>query len=178
MPQSINDTLIVKPIEATNFTFSQYYSFIQDAYKERVEQGIPFVCTSLSEDELRNDLETNGCTTYIGYESEKNANEIAATISVAYRNDMDGKYAWFHLVATNNRIKGKGYGTVVLMRLMSLAAEDGCNHIMLSTAQAATSAVNFYLKNGFFIRSKYRPFWGGVFVLCFSLSDNSSFKVG
>lgn len=38
------------------FSFEEYYNFIQEAYVERVEQGIPFVCTTLSVEGLREDI--------------------------------------------------------------------------------------------------------------------------
>lgn len=49
-------SLIVKPFEEMQFSFEEYYNFIQEAYVERVEQGIPFVCTTLSVEGLREDI--------------------------------------------------------------------------------------------------------------------------
>lgn len=152
--------LIVKPIEETTISFHQYYDFIQEAYAERVEQGIPFVCTTLSEDGLKKDMEGCGVHTYIGV-MEESPNDIASTISVAYRHDKEGEYAWYHLVATNNRLKGKGIGTQMLRAMIDMAREEGCGHVELTTAKRAVSAVKFYEKNGFNKIGYYQPLTGG-----------------
>lgn len=154
-------SLVVKPIEATTVSFEQYYNFIQDAYAERVEQGLHFFCTTLTIDELKMDIEKTGAHTYLGF-LDNNPGEIAASVSVAYRYDKEGKYAWFHLVATNNKIKGRGVGTEMLQTMIDMARDNGCHYISLSTATKATSAVKFYEKNGFFKTSYYQLLsWGG-----------------
>jgi len=153
-------SLIVKPIEETFVSFNEYYAFIQDAYAERKRQGIHFVCTSLSVDELRDEISSNNARIYLGFLSEC-PNEIASSISVAYRYDDSEKYAWFHLVATNDKMKGKGVGTHMLHAMIDLAYKNGCSYVSLITAKKAISAVRFYEKNGFFKVSRFRPFRGG-----------------
>lgn len=153
--------LIVRPIEETTVFFKQYYDFIQEAYAERVEQGIPFVCTTLSEDDLKKDMEGCGVHTYIGV-LEENPEEIASTVSVAYRYNKEGKYAWYHLVATNNKLKGRGIGSQMLLAILDIAREEGCDHVELTTAKKATSAVRFYEKNGFNKIGYYQPLTGGI----------------
>jgi len=152
--------LQIRKLEETCFSFKEYYDFILNVFAERVEQGIHFACTTMSEQELKNDFNKNGAQIYIGCLDEF-PNEIAASISVAYRQDKEGKYAWFHLVSVNNKIKGKGIGTLMLSSMIEKAKKDGCTHISLTTAVNATSAVSFYLRNGFFKEFYHIPLEGG-----------------
>ena len=153
-------SLIVKSLEESAFSFRQYYDFIQNAYAERIEQGIPFVCTTLNEKELKEDIDSNGCRIYIGF-FEEAPSEIAASISVSYRCDKEGKYAWYHLVATNSKLKGRGIGSQMLSTMIDIAVNEKCSHVSLTTAANAISAVKFYLKNGFIIESYTIPLVGG-----------------
>lgn len=105
----------------------------------------------------------------MGYLNE-NPGEIAASIGVAYRHNRDGNYAWFHLVATNNKLKGRGIGTQMLKEMIDIAKKNGCDYVSLSTAKKAISAVNFYLKSGFFISGEHVPLWGGLRVIHFITS--------
>ena len=153
-------SLFVKPIEDTGISFKQYYDFIQDSYEERIIQGIPFVCTTLTVDELKTDIKKNGCQIFVS-SLNKEFTEITSSISVAYRHNHEGKYAWFHLVASNKNNKRLGFGTQMLKTMIEKAKEEGCKYVLLSTAKSANSAVQFYLKNGFFIQSSHFPLRGG-----------------
>ncbi len=62
--------LIIKPIEETSVTFEQYYDFIQDAYKERVAQGIYFPCTRQTIEEMKAEIVSYNGQIFLAFENE------------------------------------------------------------------------------------------------------------
>ena len=74
--------------------------------------------------------------------------------------DQSNFQAQIRFMAVEDNYQGKGYGSLILNHLEKVAKESGSNEILLHSRE---TAVNFYKKNGYFIRSK-KVFFISAFI--------------
>lgn len=71
-----------------------------------------------------------------------------------YCNDHESKIAYISTIATAEKYRGNGYGKSMLDRVCDISKENGMSKIRLEVRNDNTTAVNFYIRNGFAFEKK------------------------
>jgi len=87
-----------------------------------------------------NEIAAYGCSEKWLAEREPGLNENPAT-----NHHIDGKILCITAMAVKSNFRGRGYGLLILDKLIEIARRENCGQIILET----THAQDFYVKRGF-----------------------------
>lgn len=157
--------------EETDVSYKQIVDLLHDSFHERIEQGLHYTCSFITEEEYIQ--KTRGGLVFVAIDLK--TGELAGTNTLNIFFDRKGKYGYMEYVAIANNYKHRGVGSLLLQRLRQEAVTKvGCRFILSDTSTRADSAVNYHLKNGFEIigLESYRStnYWSYVFRMQLSPS--------
>jgi len=81
---------------------------------------------------------------------EQTKNETAGFIA-CYLNDQEHLVGYITTISVIEKFQGKKIGYDLLMHLIKLALQKGFNKLRLEVNTSNTSAINFYMRNGFIV---------------------------
>lgn len=123
---------------------------LQDAFEERIIQGLDFKCGHFTPDELKADLSGESYL-FIAYDNNENP---VGTVSLKIRRKKRYVYGGYENLAVRNTSKGTGVASVLTDELIRFSTEKNLDFITSTTACKARSSVCFHKKKGFKIYMK------------------------
>lgn len=156
-------SIVIRRLQDTSYSYNDVVNLLHEAFQERLEQGLMYTCSTMTEDEFRKDT-VNGIV-YVAIDDEMG---LCGTATLTIRTDRYGvKYGLNEYDGIRSDMKGKGIGTMLYMEREKKALKNGCEYILSDTSTQAKSAVKYHLKNGFKIvgLKSYRDtnYWSYVF---------------
>ncbi len=138
--------LIIKKLPETTVTYAQLTDLIHAAFEERLQQGLNFTCSRMSEKDFEGRMKDG--TVFVALDEE--TGELLGTVSIFVKTDMKGyKYGYHEYLAVSPKAKHLGVATQLAEAWMAFAKENGLQYIKSDTATRAYSSVKWHLKNGF-----------------------------
>lgn len=122
--------------------YEELFHVMKEAFKERAEQGLNFVCLSWSLDDFISKLRNN--TILIARDTENN-DKIIGFERLVFNND----FAAEGITAILPEYKRKGVGRLLYKAGEQIVKSCNYNYIAADTAVGAKSAVKWHIKNGF-----------------------------
>lgn len=132
--------------KADNISWEDLANLLHEAFQERLQQGLQFICSSITAAQLERECE--GCVVLVAIDEDTNA--LAGTVSIKL-NDIDSSEPWaYHFnLAVSPAYKHCGIATRLFEEFQSVVQSQGCHYIISDTAVDAKSSVDWHLKNGF-----------------------------
>lgn len=144
----MKDSVIVCRIEDSPFSSEDVISLIHESFKERLDQGLRFTCSSITVKEF--DEKMNDGITLVAYDTCSNA--LLGTASTHLCVDSkNNRYGYNEYLAVIPSAKRLGIGSRLLEERISILKRLGAQYVMSDTACRAKSSVKWHLKNGFHI---------------------------
>lgn len=125
---------------------NEILELIKDAFRERKEQGLNFVCLTYSLNDIENYLNNTDVVICI---VDRRTDKLAAIQTVYFKQNSDEQYASGGLSAVASAYKRKGLGTMLFAKEKEVDLSRGCKFIIRDTSVYAKSSVNWHLKNGY-----------------------------
>ena len=156
-------SVVIKQIQDTNFSYKDVVDLLHEAFRERLEQGLNYTCSTMTEEQFR-DKTANGIV-YVAIDDETG---LCGTATLTIKTDRKGvKYGYNEYNGIRSDMKGKGIGSMLYREGERESRKNGCEYLMSDTSTKAKSAVKYHLKNGFKIigLESYRStnYWSYVF---------------
>lgn len=154
--------------EESGFDAQTLASFIRDAFRERLDQGLHFTCSDSTAASIEREAKRKQF--YLAVDEE--SNDLCGTASVYYKehtkkNGQTYKYACFGNLAVKPGLKRSGVATLLFKHILEQSKD--CRHILSDTAVKAESSVKWHLKQGFKISSlasyECTPYYSYCFIL-------------
>ena len=141
------EKVIIQKLEETSYSLADVVTFLHDAFGERKAQGLMMGGINITEEDLSRILQDAVLyTASVGSELE---GMLSARYASRQNRRKIEKYCHLGYVAVSPKAKRGGIGSLLLTRLEKEAKEKGCEYIISNTAEPATSAVAWHLKQGF-----------------------------
>ncbi len=139
----------VTTLEQTNFTLQDVYHLTQEVYSSRAAEGIDFTVTKQTFEEYEKKIKDSHKIVFVAINKENG--ELCGLTALTIHTGKNGmKYGGMTNVAVRKDYQHDGVGTLLLLLLRKKAALDnGCEFLISTTAQNATSSVRWHLKNGY-----------------------------
>ena len=138
--------LIIKQLQETSVTYAQITDLIHQSFEERLQQGLNFSCSRMSESEFRAAM-GNG-TVFVALDED--SGELLGTVTISFKTDHKGRcYAYHEYLAVSPKAKHLGVATRLAEVWKAYARENGVQYVKSDTATRAESSVKWHLKNGF-----------------------------
>ena len=138
-------SIVIRRLQDTSYSYKEVVDLLHEAFQERLEQGLKYTCSTMTEDEFRKDTATG--FVYVAIDDESG---LCGTATLTIRTDSEGvKYGLCEYNGIRSDMKGKGIGTMLYMEREKEALKNGCEYLLSDTATQAKSAVKYHLKNGF-----------------------------
>ncbi len=138
--------LIIKKLPETTVTYAQLTDLIHAAFEERLQQGLNFTCSRMSEKDFERRMKDG--TVFVALDEE--TGELLGTVSIFVKTDYKGrKYGYHEYLAVSPKAKHMGVATQLTQAWTGFAHENGLQYIKSDTATRAYSSVKWHLKNGF-----------------------------
>lgn len=156
-------SVVIKQIQDTNFSYKDVVDLLHEAFRERLEQGLNYTCSTMTEEQFR-DKTANGIV-YVAIDDETG---LCGTATLTIKTDRKGvKYGYNEYNGIRSDMKGKGIGSMLYIYTERESRKNGCKYLLSDTSTKAKSAVKYHLKNGFKIigLESYRStnYWSYVF---------------
>lgn len=150
--------------EATDISYRQIVDLLHDSFQERLEQGLYYTCSFLTEEKYIQ--KTQEAIIFVAIDED--TKEFVGTNTLMIFSDKNRKkYGYMEYVAISNTCKRSGVGTLLIDSLHKEAESQHCSFVLSDTSTKAESAVRYHLKNGFKIvgLESYRStnYWSYVF---------------
>lgn len=150
-------------LEDTNYSYSDIVNLLHEAFQERLEQGLRYTCSFITEEQFRKKTEKG----VVLVAKEMDSDALVGTMTLNFPDVVNEKYGYMEYVAVSNNVKTSGIGTKLFEYLQNLAIEKGCKYLLSDTSTQAESAVRWHLKLGYKIigLESYRStnYWSYVF---------------
>ena len=135
----------IKKLQDTSYTYRDVVDLLHEAFQERLEQGLNYTCSTMTEEQFRNKTADG-----IVYVAIDDATGLCGTATLTIKTDTKGiKYGYNEYNGIRSDIKGKGIGTMLYIYRERESVQNGCEYLLSDTSTQATSAVKYHLKNGF-----------------------------
>lgn len=134
--------IIVSVAKKEDTPYEELFHVMKEAFKERAEQGLNFVCLSWSLDDFISKLRNN--TILIARDTENN-DKIIGFERLVFNDD----YLDVGITAILPEYKRKGVGSLLYKTGEQIVKSCNYNYIAADTAVGAKSAVKWHIKNGF-----------------------------
>ena len=118
---------------------------LQDAFEERIQQGIDFNCGHFTPEDVKNDLAGESYL-FVAYEE---SGKPVGTVALKVRNKKGLFYGGYENLGVISTMQGKGVAAILTDELIKLSKGIGLCFITSSTACNAHSSVKFHQKKGF-----------------------------
>lgn len=145
--QVFHDVIIKVYLNCSQTPYQQILDLIQHSFKERLQQGINFTCSSYTLEQFRNDSLNDIIIT-----AESMDGVLLGTVTITPQKKYGHRYAYHKHLAVSNSFKKKGIGTKLEKFVEKLALVYDVDFLTSSTATLATSSVLFHKRNGFLKR--------------------------
>ena len=122
--------------------YEELFHVMKEAFKERSEQGLNFVCLSWSLDDFISKLKNN--TILIARDTE-NDDKIIGFERLVFNND----FVALGIIAILPDYKRGGVGMLLFNTAEQIVKSANYNYMAADTAVGAKSSVKWHLKNGF-----------------------------
>lgn len=139
-------TVIVKRFQDSGVSYSELVELLHDSFKERLEQGLAFTCSSMTvEDYIE---KTDGKQVFVALDCENQ--NLVGTVTLQFCKDPNGIiYGYHEYLAVSPKAKNNGVGSAMLNSIEEFVKAVRGEYILSDTAVGATSSVKWHLKNGF-----------------------------
>lgn len=138
----------VKLMTETTVSYARLADLIHEAFAERTAQGLRFACSSMSAEELEDDMKDG----FVFVALEEETSELLGTATIHIKTDRRGrKFAMHEYLAIRPGAKRSGIGTFLAQTWTDFLLEKGVSYVMSDTACKAASSVKWHRKNGFMI---------------------------
>ena len=137
--------VVINRIEETDFSYHDVVILMHEAFKERLEQGLRYTCSFITEAQFR--VKSFGGIVFVAI--DKGCGELVGTMTLNYPQTRSDKYGYMEYVAVRNDAKMLGIGSKMFDCLQKNAVENGCKYLLSDTSTSANSAVKWHLKLGF-----------------------------
>lgn len=138
--------IVIDRVENTAVSYKQILDLIHQSFVERIQQGLLFTCSTLTEEEFIN--KTKDGLVFVAM--DKDTNDLIGTVTVHIRkNKRNITYGYHEYLAVSPIAKRNGVGTKLLAKVMAIVMDTNGEYIESDTAVLAESSVNWHLKNGF-----------------------------
>ncbi len=155
--------IIVLRLEDTNYTYSDVVNLLHEAFQERLEQGLRYTCSFITEEQLKKKTEKG----IILVAKEEDSGALVGTMTLNFPDMIHEKFGYMEYVAVSSSVKTSGIGTMLFTHLQELAIQNGCAYLLSDTSTQAVSAVRWHQKLGYKIigLESYRStnYWSYVF---------------
>lgn len=138
--------IIIVPIEETNITVEQLFRLIKEAFQERKEAGLAYICLSMTIHEFMEELENS--MPYVAI--DKDVDVLCGCAILKIRRDKNALLYGLEMhTSVAPKYKNRGIGSMLINTIKIRATEAGCSYLSCSTAISAKSAIKVHLKNGY-----------------------------
>lgn len=138
--------LIIKQLHDTPISYAQITDLMHESFEERLQQGLNFTCSRMTESEFRAAMEKG--TVFVAMDED--SGELLGTVTVTIKTDSKGRtYAYHEYLAVSPKAKHLGVATRLAEVWKVYARENGAQYVKSDTATRAESSVKWHLKNGF-----------------------------
>lgn len=134
----------IKPKDE-NISWEELTKLYHDAFQERLDEGMNFICSSFTPEDLKKNGENNVILVAI----DKDNDAMAGAAMIGIVQDNSGTWGYMTNMAICPEYKRCGIGSKLEKCRIEVAKANGCNYVLSDTAVGATSSVNWHLKNGF-----------------------------
>ncbi len=123
--------------------YEELYPVMLDAFKERIEQGLNFVCATFTLDEFIENMK--GMSAIVARQVDEKGNRIIGFQKFVIENGcLDTG-----IIAVLTDFKRQGIGTMIFEKSLEVGRAKGCEYMIADTAVGAESSVKWHKKNGF-----------------------------
>lgn len=123
--------------------YEELLPVVHDAFKERLEQGLNFVCATFTLDEFIENMK--GMSAIVARQVEENVNRIVGFQKFIILNQCFDT----GIIAVLSEFKRQGIGSMIYEKSQELGLARGCKYMVADTAAGAESSVKWHLKNGY-----------------------------
>lgn len=141
------EKVIINELKETSYLLADIVELLHDAFGERKTQGIMMGGIDITEEDLSRILQD--AVLYIATIGPNLVGMLSARYARRQNRRKMENYCHLGYVAISPKAKRGGIGSQLLARLEEDAKEKGCEYIISNTAEPATSAVSWHLKQGF-----------------------------
>ena len=136
--------IVIDTIKNTTVTYKQVIDLMHESFEERLEQGLHFSCSSMTEQYFTE--RTKGSEVIVAIDKDTRALLGTATFHIyELSRSMDFEY-----VAIAPQCKGHGIATMIFTQyVLPMAESSGCGYILSTTATKADSSIRWHKKQGF-----------------------------
>ncbi len=144
----MNDSLIICRVEDSPFCSEDVVSLIHESFKERLDQGLCFTCSSITVEQF--DEKMSDGITLVAYDDDSMT--LLGTASThLYLDSGNKEYGYYEYMAVIPSAKRMGIGSRLLEESIINLKRQGAEYVISDTACGARSSVKWHLKNGFHI---------------------------
>ncbi len=130
----------------TPFTTEHLLHLIKDAFKERKDAGLNYVCLSMTHEDFVKELDNS--VPIVAY--NKYNNTLCGCSILKLCKDKNGQYYGVEKhTSVLPMYKNQGLGSKLIKRVIEIAKKYECKYLLCSTAKSATSAIKVHKKNGY-----------------------------
>ena len=138
--------IIIRNLSESTFSHSDIVSLLHLSFQERLDAGLDFTCSYITEEYYKQKTENSIIKVAIDCDS----NILVGTVSTTLFTDRNGaSYGYMEYLAIHPDYKRKGIGTDLFQSL--LADLKTVDYLLSDTAVEAKSSVLFHQRNGFHI---------------------------
>lgn len=156
-------SIVIRPLEKSDYSYKDVVSLLHDSFQERLEQGLRYTCSSITEEQYREKTKKG----IVLVASDEQSEELVGTMVLNFLDNKSERCGYTEYLAIRNDVKATGIGSLLFKNIENLAIERGCPYLLSDTSVLATSAVKWHLRNGFKIvgLESYRStnYWSYVF---------------
>jgi len=138
--------IVVKKREETGVSYKQIVDLMHEAFEERIQQGLNFSCSFITEEEFKR--KTKNAVILVAIDEDAEEFVGFAVITVVTRRFM-GTYAFVQDLSVSPKVKRCGIGTKLENACVSVAIKMKCKYMRCTTAVGAESSVKYHLKQGY-----------------------------
>ena len=133
---------------ATSDDVSLIFSFIQKKSEFDRSIGAFYAELKVSEDKIRNTLFSKIPFAYVLFAENGKSTVGFALYGFRYSSFAGQPSIWLDDIYVEQQVRGKGAGTLLMMRLAEIAQENNCTHLAWNADGRNTRGLNFYYRLG------------------------------
>lgn len=142
--QNFDNIIIRVYLDYEKTPYQQILDLIQESFKERLQQGVNFTCSSYTLDQFKKQAAGSIIVT-----AEDADGVMMGTVTITPKKKFGHRYAYHKHLAISSNFKKQGIGTKLEKFVEQIAFAYDVDFLTSSTATVAESSVRFHKKNGF-----------------------------
>ena len=139
----------IQRLEETIFNYGDIVNLLHLSFEERLEQGLHFSCSSISEEDYRKKMAKGTVLVAVLSNPEQPAQLVGTIAHRVFTDNHGTKLGYIEYLAIHPDMKRRGLGQNLLRDSLDILMEKGAEYVISTTAVGANSSVQCHKKVGF-----------------------------